>query len=265
MSRTVQEVIEKLIEPAGLRLESTVDTLKSGRLDAQVGKAAVAFTATYTVIRQAVEAGADLLVTHEPTYFNHLDDSSWFSEDPVYAKKRKLIEESGIAIFRLHDYIHRYRPDGILIGMLRKLEWESFADADNPKLLSLPDEESHTVGTVVQHLKSKLQLDSVQVAGNPEMPVKRLALLPGAPGGRAQMQAIGRNGVDLLIAGETSEWETNEYVRDAIDMGMAKALILTGHQKSEEAGMTTVMEVLRAAFPDLPVQFIDSPAAVTRM
>ncbi|MDF2725587.1 MAG: hypothetical protein K0Q59_5264, partial [Paenibacillus sp.] len=71
--------------------------------------------------------------------------------------------------------------------------------------------------------------------------------------------------IDLLIVGETNEWETNEYVRDAADMGFAKALIITGHQKSEEAGMITVLEMLREAFPDLQVDFIASPVAVRRV
>ncbi|MBW7458401.1 transcriptional regulator, partial [Paenibacillus sepulcri] len=71
--------------------------------------------------------------------------------------------------------------------------------------------------------------------------------------------------IDLLIVGETNEWETNEYVRDAADMGLAKALIITGHQKSEEAGMLTVVEMLREAFPELQIAFMESTLAVQRI
>lgn len=264
MKITVKMVLDRLVEPVGYQ-EATVDTLKSGRMDAEVRKVAVVFMTTYAVIKQAIESGAELIITHEPTYYNHMDEGEWLSGNLVYEKKRKLIEESGISIFRLHDYIHSYEPDGILSGMLKKLEWEGYADPEELGLLTLPPSEQHTVRSIVSHLKSKLGINSMLVAGDPDMPVRCFGLMPGAAGCRSHIEYLGRQELDLLIVGETNEWETNEYVRDAADMGLAKALIITGHQKSEEAGMLTVVEMLRKAYPDLQVEFIASPLAVQRI
>ncbi|MDR6551597.1 Nif3-like dinuclear metal center hexameric protein [Paenibacillus qinlingensis] len=261
---TVQMVLDCLIEPVG-QLNKTVDTLKSGREDAEVRKVAVVFMTTYGVIKQAVESGVDLIITHEPTYYNHMDEVEWLSGNPVYEKKRALIEESGIAIFRLHDYVHSYKPDGILVGMLKQLEWEAYANPAQMNLLTPPSSEQHTVGTIATHLKNKLGIASMLVAGDLDLPVKRMGLMPGASGGRAHIKFLGTKEIDLLIVGETNEWETNEYVRDAADMGFAKALIVTGHQKSEEAGMRTVVERVRNAFPELQVAFIESSLAVQRI
>ncbi|MFB9326101.1 Nif3-like dinuclear metal center hexameric protein [Paenibacillus aurantiacus] len=264
MSITVQTIIDRLIAPVGL-LEQTVDTLKSGSPDKPVRKVAVVMTATYAIIKQAVDTGADLIIAHEPTYYNHLDETNWLEGDPVYEKKRELIESSGIAIFRLHDYIHEYEPDGILSGMLHALGWEAYADPDNQLLLTLPPDEAGTVGDLAAYLKRRLGMDSLLLAGDPDMAVSRIGFLPGAPGGRLQMDVLRTGGIDLLIAGETNEWETNEYVRDAVDMGFAKALLVTGHQKSEEAGMATVAEMLRAQLPELLVDVIAGPPAVQRI
>ncbi|MCR8630203.1 Nif3-like dinuclear metal center hexameric protein [Paenibacillus radicis (ex Xue et al. 2023)] len=261
---TVQMVLNRLIEPVG-PLETTVDTLKSGRLNAEVRKVAVVFMTTYAAIKQAVDSGVDLIITHEPTYYNHKDEVEWLAGDPVYERKRMLIEESGISIFRLHDYVHKYKPDGILIGMLKKLEWEAYADPERLNLLTVPHDEQHTVRTIVTHLKEKLNIDSMLVAGDPEMSVRCFGLMPGASGGRSHIKYFENGNIDLLIVGETNEWETNEYVRDAMDMGLQKALIITGHQNSEEAGMLTVVEMVREAFPELQVDFIASLLAVKRI
>ncbi|WP_127588054.1 Nif3-like dinuclear metal center hexameric protein [Paenibacillus koleovorans] len=260
MSLTVQQVLDRLIEPVGL-LERTVDTLKCGRPDAEVRKVAVVMTATYSAIEQAIREGVDLIVTHEPTYFNHLDEHDWIADDLVLLKKRELIEQSGIAIFRFHDYIHRYRPDGILAGMLRKLEWVEYLSADERNLLIFPSERNFTVRSIVTHLKDKLGLKGMMVVGDPELPVSRVGLMPGASGGKSHMNYLNSKEIDLLIVGETNEWETNEYVRDAADMGLRKALIVTGHQKSEEAGMQYAQEQLKAAFPKLEVIYLECPTA----
>ncbi|MGG1550596.1 Nif3-like dinuclear metal center hexameric protein [Paenibacillus ferrarius] len=255
MSITVQHIIQSLIAPVG-PLNPTVDTLKTGQPHTDVKRVAVVFMATYDVIQQAVAAGAELIITHEPTFYNHLDETEWLQGNPVYEQKKKLIEEAGVAIFRLHDYIHKYKPDGILIGMLQKLGWEACSSPEQMNLLTPPADSPQTVRTIAHHLKDKLGIDRLLVVGDPEQPVDRFGLLPGASGGRAHINYFKKHDVDLLIVGETNEWETNEFVRDAAEMGLRKALIVTGHQKSEEAGMLTVVTHLREAFPELDVMFI---------
>ena len=70
------------------------------------------------------------------------------------------------------------------------------------------------------------------------------------------MTALRPEGVELLIAGEASEWETVEYVRDASAQGRHKALILLGHEVSEEPGMEKCAEDLRSVFPTMKVEHI---------
>jgi putative NIF3 family GTP cyclohydrolase 1 type 2 len=74
-----------------------------------------------------------------------------------------------------------------------------------------------------------------------------------ASGLQKQVRALRRDDVEVLIAGEASEWEAVEYVRDANAQGRHKALILPGHEVSEEAGMEQCADDLRGLFPNLPV------------
>jgi len=260
-SITVQRIIDKLIEPAGpLEDGETVDTLKAGRPDAGVRKVAVAMTATYAIIQAAAEAGVDLLVVHEPTYYNHTDDTAWLAGDRVFEAKRKLIEDSGIAIFRFHDYMHACTPDPIVRGVLRQMGWLEYAEPDNPSMLSLPPS---TIGAIASELKRKLGIGTVRLVGDASTVVSRVCFFPGAPGGKWQIGAWGENAFELLIAGETNEWETNEYVRDAVAMGERKAMLVIGHHESEEAGMREVVGYLQASFPELAVEFLAGPSAVS--
>ena len=73
----------------------------------------------------------------------------------------------------------------------------------------------------------------------------------GAPGGVAQMNFTRNAKPDLLICGEIAEWMTNIYFLDAVAMGQKKALIVMGHQPSEEAGMAWMTEWLKKIFPSI--------------
>ena len=91
-----QEIMEKLCTfGAQGDYSNTCDTLKAGDPERQVAKVAVTMTATADVLRQALAWGAELMIVHEPTYFNHWDEHT---DDPLECKKRSIIEESGLVI-----------------------------------------------------------------------------------------------------------------------------------------------------------------------
>jgi len=64
--------------------------------------------------------------------------------------------------------------------------------------------------------------------------------------------------VQVLIAGETPEWETVEYVTDARSEGRAKALILLGHIASEQAGMEECARWLKTFIAGVPIEFVQT-------
>ena len=62
--------------------------------------------------------------------------------------------------------------------------------------------------------------------------------------------------LDLVIYGEGPEWETPEYIRDAVYQQSGGAIIALGHAESEMPGMKYIAEMLKQSFPDIPVKFI---------
>jgi hypothetical protein len=80
--------------------------------------------------------------------------------------------------------------------------------------------------------------------------------LPGAAGAERQIAALEQDGVDALMVGESREWETVEYARDALAQHRAKGLIVLGHVPSEESGMARCAGWLKAFVPEVPIDYM---------
>jgi len=254
---TANEVIERIKKNIGLEWQSdTVDTFKGGDPNTKITGIAVTMMATMDVLQRAAAKNENLVITHEPTFFDHLDVSQQLPQgdnDPVFAAKRKFIEDHHLVVWRFHDYWHRRTPDGILTGVVRGLGWEKYQDASNPYLFTIPET---TVGQLSEELKKKLGLVAMRVVADRDMKVKRLALSPGSAGFHREAGALEMPDIELLIAGESREWETVEYVADAIAQGRHKALILLSHVPSEQPGMDECTIWLKTFVTEVPVEFV---------
>ena len=236
----------------------TVDTLKAGDPTTRVTGIATTFLDTMDVLREAARRGDNLVITHEPTFYNHRDDVSKLREDPVYREKLLFIEEHHLVVYRMHDAIHSGQTDHILDGFYEALGWTEYRHAptgDGQYLVTIP---KTTLLALSEFLEARLKIKTLRVEGDPGLVITHAAVIPGAAGMDKHVQALERPDVDVLIAGEASEWETVEYVRDAVAQKRPKALILLGHEVSEEPGMERCAEDLRRLFPGTRVDHISS-------
>ena len=253
---TVQQVIDLILkEIPGAPFPQTVDTLKSGNGQQVVTGIVTTMFATIDVIRKAAEFGANFIIAHEPTFYGHTDETQWLERDSVYQYKRGLLDKHNMVVWRFHDYWHSHRPDGVLMGVLTKLGWEKLYNPANPPMVN---HAGITLDKLVEHSKKSLGIRQVRYIGDPAQTCKRIALIPGAAGGRAQMQLLMKEKPDVLIVGEVHEWETAEYVRDAQAMGSAMSLIVLGHAESEEPGMEWLVGWLSTRLKDTQVSHIVS-------
>ncbi|RPJ83820.1 MAG: NGG1p interacting factor NIF3 [Acidobacteria bacterium] len=228
----------------------TVDTVKSGDPTRKLTGIVTTFMATYDVIRKAGDLGANLVITHEPTFYNHRDETDWLRSDAVYQAKRRLLDEKGIVVWRFHDYWHAARPDGIMTGVLKKLGWEP---TGKERIFTIP---AMSLRDLALSLKQKFGSPSVRFVGNPNQSCRTVGLSPGAYGGGPQITLLSREPIDVLVCGEIAEWETSEYVRDAVAAGKAKGLIVVGHVPSEEPGMEWLAEWLKPKLPGVKITHV---------
>ena len=253
---TAQEIIDRIKKNVGVPWTTpTVDTFKAGDPNTPVTGVAVTMMATLDVLERAAASGMNLVITHEPTFYSHLDGTQALEKqnDAVLAAKEAFIKEHHLVVWRFHDYWHKRNPDGILFGMTHALGWEKFQSSAQPNLFTLPEV---TLNNLAKETQQKLSVNVERVVGDPELRVTRVALLPGAAGSEAQIKLLERDDVQALVIGETPEWETVEYVADATTERKAKALIILSHIPSEQAGMEECTRWLKAFVTDVPVQFV---------
>ncbi|MDQ6664593.1 MAG: Nif3-like dinuclear metal center hexameric protein [Acidobacteriota bacterium] len=251
---TARQVIERIQKQVGVPWDNdTVDTFKAGDPDTAVTGVATSFAATMDVLQRASASGKNLIVAHEPTFYNHQDKTAGMENDEVLAAKRAFIEKHHMVVWRFHDHWHRRNPDGILTGTIEALGWEKFRSPQDPRLFIFPET---TLGRFAGDTRDRLKIRTLRVVGDPRMKFTKVSLIPGAAGADSQIHALERPEVEVLVVGESREWETVEYVRDAVSEGKRKALILLGHVPSEEAGMKECARWLKTFLPGVPIEFI---------
>jgi putative NIF3 family GTP cyclohydrolase 1 type 2 len=252
---TAQEVIAAIQEHVGVPWKTqTVDTFKAGNPETRVTGIAVTMMATMDVLQRAAANGQNLVITHEPTFYNHLDRPEGMDEnDAVWKEKRDFIEKNGMVVWRFHDHWHLRKPDGILAGMVKLLDWGKYQSGENPHLFTVPE---ITLGKLAADVAKQLDTPVLRVVGNPAMKVTKLALSPGSAGFERETHALEMENVEVLLVGETREWETVEYAADAVSEGKKKALIVIGHVPSEQAGMEECAQWLKTFVKDVPVEFV---------
>ena len=252
---TARELVEEIKKQVGVEWKKdTVDTFKAGNPDTVVTGVAVTMMATMNVLQRASAKGLNFVITHEPTFYAHLDTPEGIPEsDPVWAEKRAFIEKHGLVVWRFHDHWHMRKPDGIEAGVVRVLGWEKFQRPDNQYLFVMPE---ITLKELAEQVSRKLDSSVVRVVGEPEMKITKLGLSPGAAGSQREIHALEQDDVQVLLVGETREWETVEYAADAVSEGRNKALIVLGHVPSEQPGMEECARWLKGFVKNLPVEFV---------
>ncbi|HXB10041.1 MAG TPA: Nif3-like dinuclear metal center hexameric protein [Puia sp.] len=254
---TVQQVIDALLaDIPGAPFPNTVDTIKCGDRGQPVKGIVTTMFPTNEIVGKTIDLGANFIIAHEPTFYNHADETKWLSEDPVYRYKRNLLDKHGIAVWRFHDGIHAHKPDGIRMGVLQALGWDHYYNQDDPFLIELPA--PIPLSQLLAHCKKSLDIAKLKFIGDPIQDCKRIVLSPGAAGGQRQITNIQKYQPDCFICGELNEWETSEYIRDARIQGRKISLIVTGHAVSEEPGMQWLVPVLKQKAPGIPVTHLPS-------
>ena len=251
---TVNQVLERMHGQIGtVWREGGVDRIITGSGDTPVRGIATTMMCTFDALKAAVAAKANLIITHEPTWWSHPDTLTALENDPLYKTKLAYMRAHDLVSFHFHDHWHAKQPvDGIHFGTAERLGWNGYRDPAEMRHYNLP---ATTLSALATEIKVKLGARTMRVVGDPALAVRRVVVswgycsnFPGIP--------FLDSDADVLLIGEAQDWDLIAYAQDLVASGRKKALIVVGHVTSEQWGMKYCADWLKGFVPEVPVTFL---------
>ena len=251
VATTVQTFCDFLEQFAPTRLAEEWDNvgLLVGDREQAVERVMMCLTVTPSSVSEAVDEHVDLIVTHHPMPFHPLKR---ITTDTVAGRLLTELIRSETAVYSPHTAfdsaaagINQRLAEGLGIVEIAPLE-PADDDTDNTgsgRFGRLA--EKTTVGAVAERLKQFLSIDAIQMVGDTETAVERIAVGCGSAG--QLLDSARRVGCDLFITGETSFHTCLDA--EATDT----TLLLVGHFASERFAVEELAEVLAGQFTALTI------------
>ncbi|SCX10948.1 Nif3-like dinuclear metal center hexameric protein [Candidatus Aquiluna sp. UB-MaderosW2red] len=227
--------------------------LMLGDVQSDVLKVLVSVDCTEKVISEAIEIGADLLVSHHPLYlrgFTSLTEQSFKGRLSAKAIRANL------AIFAAHTNAD-FQTDGVGESLAKAIGLEKLEPLD-------PLTKHGTIGTLPEPL-SLLQLSrllakrlpavaaGIKVSGDPNRVIGRVGLLAGA--GDSYLNTALEAGIDVFITSDLRHHPAQDFISQS-NVSNGPALIDIAHFSAEWLWVDVAAASLRAKFP--AVEFVGS-------
>lgn len=245
--KEIMQVIEAAY-PRSAALDFDNVGLLAGRAGKEVNRVYLALDATDAVIDRAIEAGADMLITHHPLIFSPMKRVT--DEDFIGRRVVKLIQ-SDIAYYAMHtnyDVLGMATLSEKILGIKNSqvLDVTMCEDGNEEGIGRVGNlEKPMTLEECCVYVKHKLKLGSLKVFGDMNGTVSRLAVSPGS-GKSAVTPAIAK-GADVLVTGDIGHHDG----LDAVEQGLA--VIDAGHYGTEYIFIDDMKHFLEDKLPVLDV------------
>ena len=233
----------------------TVDTIKSGDGKKTIRKTAVCWYPSIKNIQSAVGTGCDLLITHEPTWWDHFDNSGGWREKGPGLKKTQLIAESGLVVARLHDTWDNWPRIGIRDSFAKGLGLDKFIAEDKTRwhgMYEVPEQTLSSFAKYVAKRVAPLEQAAVQVIGNPEMTITRPSIGVGCGGPHEDMIELGSDVLIMCFDGASYWRERDRFAEQGV------GVITLEHGTTEMWGMESLAKYIQRTWSELDVLYLDN-------
>ena len=226
----------------------TTDWFKAGDPERTVSRIAVAWKANWPALKEAHARGADLFVSHESVCVeavNYDPDPEAKFALPAEKPKFDWLRETGLVVYRCHDFWDNYPEDGIRWTWQRALDIGSDLVGDEYPYLVTRIEPT-TLDELARHVLGIIEplgQHGVLVIGDPQRQVSRVATGTGVSVDPVKMMDLGAD-VGIL---------TDDYYLHVRMGELARELdfpaIVVNHGVAEERGIEALARYVTGAFP----------------
>lgn len=214
--------------------------LLAGRYEKEIGTVMIALDATDSVVDEAVQKGADLLLTHHPLIFSARKSVN--SGDFIGRRLLSLIQND-VCCYAMHtNFDVKGMADAAAdkIGLLERQVLDVTYEDENSKegigrIGRLPQEE--TLEEWGRRIKHIFGLESVKLFGDGGTSLRTAAVCPGS--GKGVIEKAADIGADVLITGDID----HHAGIDAVAMGLT--IIDAGHYGLEQIFVPYMEEFLK--------------------
>jgi putative NIF3 family GTP cyclohydrolase 1 type 2 len=225
--------------------QKTVDRVIAGDPTKDVDRCLVTWMPNMKALHYAVENGYELIICHEPTFWNHFDDIPEAS--PRTAEKLTFIQTHDLTIVRNHDCWDRWPEVGIPWAWAKFLAIEGRpVEFGQDGYQHRYDIEPTTLREFAKQIAAKcapLGEPQVQVTGNLDQPISKIGIGTGCA---CDIETFLQMGCDCsVVCDDGSVYWAN--IQMAEDLG--HPVIRGNHGTSEEPGMVTLTEYINANLP----------------
>jgi dinuclear metal center YbgI/SA1388 family protein len=261
---TVATIAAFLEEVAPVRLAEDWDNvgLLVGDRSRNVRKLMTCLTVTPESAAEAIEAKADLIVTHHPMPFRTVQR---LTSDTTVGRLLLELIAARVALYSPHTAFDSARQ-GVNQRLAEGLGLRGITPLlrrpENPCNHETPPhcnggesaegtgrcgrlEEPLTLADLAQRLKLFLNIERLQLVGQPQQPVRTVAIGCGAAD--ELLEAARANNCDAMVLGEARFHTCLEAQATGI------ALLLPGHFASERFAVECLAKVLAGQFPEIEV------------
>ncbi len=243
----IASVIEAMA-PLGIQESWDNSGFCIGNGESEVHKALIGFDCTPALIAEAVEVGADMVITHHPLIFRGISKISMTTDTG-----RTVMEaiRHGITVYACHTNMDKVLcgvsgHTASLMGLCNVRVLDSDADGNGLGVIGeLPSPVS--AEDFLKAMKSALGLSVVRHSRLPDAPVFRVALCGGS--GHSLIARAHEAGADVYVSADISYHDF--YAPD----GMMIADI--GHFESESGIVGVIYDTVREKIPNFAVQIAE--------
>lgn len=249
-----EEIIEKLEQIAPVKYAEGWDNVGflAGRREKKIKTVFIALDATEEIIDEAIEVGADMILTHHPLIFKPV---TRVNGDDFIGRRLVRLLQNDICYYAMHtnfDVVAMAQAAADELGLTdTKVLSVTFDDGNKKEGIGRygKGERIMSLAEWAAYVKEVFRLKYVNVYGDLEMPVETVAVCPGS--GKSVVKDAVAAGADVFITGDVDHHMGIDLAAQGV------GVIDAGHYGLEKIFTPYMKDFLKKEIPSIQIHMAE--------